>query len=97
MFHTRTTIFLVSITDLPKGLTPVAKLFAADTSLFSVVHDPKTTSLSLNEDLLKKPNGLINGRSCLIQIPRPDTYFFKNFAIVNKNIRKHLRLLMELN
>ena len=44
---------LVYINDLPKGLTPVAKLFPDDTSLFSVVHDPKTTSLSLNEDLLK--------------------------------------------
>ena len=31
----------------------VAKLFQGDTSLFSVVHDPKITSLSLNEDLLK--------------------------------------------
>ena len=45
--------FLVYINDLPEVLTSAAKLFADDTSLFSVVHDPKITSLSLNEDLLK--------------------------------------------
>ena len=31
----------------------VAKLFPDDTPLFSVVHDPKIASLSMNEDLLK--------------------------------------------
>ena len=45
--------FFIYINDLPEGLTSVAKLFADKTSLFSVVHDPKTTSLSLNEDFLK--------------------------------------------
>ena len=45
--------FLVYINDLPEGITSVAKLLQVDTSLFSVVHDPKMTSLSLNEDLLK--------------------------------------------
>ena len=32
-------IGLVYINDLPEGLTTNAKLFADDTSLFSVVHD----------------------------------------------------------
>ena len=36
-----------------EGLSSVAKLFADDTSFSSVVHDPITTSLSLNEDFLK--------------------------------------------
>ena len=31
--------FLVYINDLPEGLTTNVKLFADDTSLFSVVHD----------------------------------------------------------
>ena len=48
----------------------VPKLFTDDTSLFSVVHDHKTTVLSLNENLLKKVSRLINGTRCLIQIPR---------------------------
>ena len=48
----------------------VPKLFTDDTSLFSAVHDHKTTVLSLNENLLKKVSGLMNGTRCLIQIPR---------------------------
>ena len=31
------------IYDLPEGLISVPKLFADDTSLFSAVHEPKTT------------------------------------------------------
>ena len=48
----------------------VPKLFTDDTSLFSAVHHHKTTVLSLNENLLKKVSGLMNGTCCLIQIPR---------------------------
>ena len=69
VFYTRTSNFLANI-DLPKWLMSVPKLFTDDTSLFSVVHDHKTTVLSLNENLLKKVSGLINGTRCLIQIPR---------------------------
>ena len=46
-------LFLVYINDLPEGLTTKAKLFADDTSLFSVVHDFAAPSASLNDDLLK--------------------------------------------
>ena len=46
-------LFLVYINDLPEGLTTNAKLFADDTSLFSVVHDSTLSSVSLNNDLLK--------------------------------------------
>ena len=43
----------------PEGLTSATKLFPDDTSLlFFLVHDPKTTSTSLNEDLLKINNWL---------------------------------------
>ena len=45
--------FFKYILMVPEGLRSVAKLFADDTSLFSVVLDPKIISLSLNEDLLK--------------------------------------------
>ena len=44
--------FLVEIYDLPEGLTTNAKLFADDTSLFSVVHDSTSSSVSLTNDLL---------------------------------------------
>ena len=46
-------LFLVYINDLPEGLTTSAKLFADDTSLFSVVHDSAASAAFLNDDLLK--------------------------------------------
>ena len=39
-------LFLVYINDLPEGLTTNAKLFADDTSLFSVVHNSTLSSVS---------------------------------------------------
>ena len=46
-------LFLVYINNLPEGLTRNVKLFADDTSLFSVVNDSAASSLSLNVDLPK--------------------------------------------
>ena len=46
-------LFLVYINYLLEGLTTSAKLFAGDTSVFSVVHDSASSSASLNDDLLK--------------------------------------------
>ena len=46
-------LFLVYINDLPEGLTSNVKLFADDTSIFLVVRDSSSSSLSLNEDLSK--------------------------------------------
>ena len=45
--------FLVYINDVSEGLTTNAKLFADDTSLFSVVHDSTSSSVLLNNDLRK--------------------------------------------
>ena len=45
-------LFLVYINYLLEGLTTSAKLFADDTSVFSVVHDSASSSASLNDDLL---------------------------------------------
>ena len=46
-------LFLVYINGLPEGLKTSAKLFADDTSLFSVVHDSAASTTFLNDDLLK--------------------------------------------
>ena len=46
-------LFLVYINDLPEGLTSNVKLFADDTSFFSVIRDSNFSSMSLNEDLSK--------------------------------------------
>ena len=46
-------LFLVYINNLPEGLTSNSKLFANDTSIFSVVRDSSFLPLTLNEDLSK--------------------------------------------
>ena len=49
-------LFLVYINDLSKNLSSTAKLFADDTSTFSVVHDISLSLLQLNDDLIKISN-----------------------------------------
>ena len=46
-------LFLISINDLPNNLNSNAKLFADDTSLFSVVHNITDSANLLNSDLSK--------------------------------------------
>ena len=47
-------LFLIYINDLSEGLSSNTKLFADNTSLFSVIHDSNTSTLELNSDLTKK-------------------------------------------
>ena len=42
---------MIYINDLKEGLTTNLKLFADDTSLFSVVYDSQTSANDLNKDL----------------------------------------------
>ena len=46
-------LFLIYINDLSEGLSSNAKLFADDTSLFSVIQDSNTSAVELNSDLAK--------------------------------------------
>ena len=48
--------FLIYINDLSDGLTSNPKLFADDTSLFSVIHNINSTANDLNSDLMKISN-----------------------------------------
>ena len=50
-------MFLIYINDLPDNLSTNAKLFADDTSLFSLVHNITTSSWDLNYDLNSKRTG----------------------------------------
>ena len=43
--------FLIYVNDLANGLKSKCKLFADDTSLFSVVHDISTSATDMNNDL----------------------------------------------
>ena len=49
-------LFLVYINDLSNSLKSNPKLFADDTSLFSVIHDVNSSQIDLNEDLDKINN-----------------------------------------
>ena len=44
-------LFLIFINDLPDSLDSMVKIFADDTSLFSLVRDQRTSSDNLNRDL----------------------------------------------
>ena len=50
--------FLICINDLSDNSTSNAKIFADDTSLFSVVHHVNTSAKELNVDLKKVNNGV---------------------------------------
>ena len=44
-------LFLIYINDLPNGLKTNAKLFADDTSLFTIIHDKNESSNALSNDI----------------------------------------------
>ena len=54
-------LFLIYINELSSDLSSNCKLFADDTSLFSVVNNIHTSTTTLNQDLNAKPIGLSNG------------------------------------
>ena len=47
----RPLLFLIYINDLPDGLTSLCKIFADDTSLFSMAIDTKKSEIEPNKDL----------------------------------------------
>ena len=51
-----TLLFLIYINDLSDNLSSNVKLFADDTSLFSVTHDVNASARELNDDLRKISN-----------------------------------------
>ena len=67
----RSVLFLVYINDLSKNLSSTAKLFADDTSIFSVVHDISLSSLQLNDDLIKISNWAYQWKMSF----NPEVYF----------------------
>ena len=104
-------LFLVYINDLPEGLTTSAKLFADDTSLFSVVHDSAASSAFLNDDLLKisrwvyqwgmifNPDASKQAQEIVFSrkanASNHETVYFNNVPAIRENIKKHLGLFVD--
>ena len=61
-------LFLIYVNDLPDGWSSNAKLFADDTSLFSVVHDINKSVIELKATQKKLMIGPFNGKWLSIQI-----------------------------
>ena len=55
-------LFLIYINDLEDGIKSNVKFFADDTSLFSIVQDPKVSFECCNTTLTLLQNGHINGK-----------------------------------
>ena len=104
-------LFLVYINDLPEGLTTSAKLFADDTSLFSVVHDSAASTAFLNDDLLKisrwtyqwkmifNPDASKQAQEIVFSrkanASNHATVYFNNVPVIRDNIQKHLGLFLD--
>ena len=54
--------FLIYINDLSENIESTVKIFADDTSLFSVVHNNNTSAKALNRDLQKISESSLNGK-----------------------------------
>ena len=103
-------LFLVYINDLPEGLTTSAKLFADDTSRFSVVHDSAASTAFLNDDLLKisrwayqwkmifNPDASKQAQEIVFSrkanASNHETVYFNNVPVTRENIQKHLGLFL---
>ena len=106
-------LFLIYIEDLSDGLKSEFKLFADDTSLFSVVNDINTSASDLNEDLEKIGNWSFkrkmnfnpdpNKQAQEIKLSRKKTallhavVYFENKPVKSTQIHKHLWIMLDSN
>ena len=76
--------FLIYINDLPQALHSDVKLFADDTSLFSVIHDVDVSPATLNNELVKIQEWACNWKISF----SPDKNKQAKEAIFSRNLRK---------
>ena len=102
--------FLLFINDLPNGLLSNPKLFADDTSIFSLVKDNLNSLNTFNEDLSKFsqwayqwkmsftlmfPNKLKKSFFLVKNINNYSVVFYNNLSINRKSSQKHLDLFVD--
>ena len=102
--------FLIYINDLRLGLTTTVKLFADDTSLFSVVNNASVSTSRLNNDLVKIRNWAFSWKMSFNPDPTKQakrlifqkiilgthpSLFFNNSIIKQATTQKHLDLTLD--
>ena len=104
-------LFLIYINDLSTGLSSNPRLFADDTSLFSVVHDRNTSANELNNDLLKirslayqwkmnfNPDPSKQAQEVIfsrkIKKPNHPELIFNNIPVNQTSYQKHLGMFLD--
>ena len=104
-------LFLIYINDLTDGLRCNVKLFADDTSIFTVVHDPHTAALDINHDLNLIESWAHNWRMSFNTDPNKQAVevtfskkripinhppiFFNDVPVKNFQEQKHLGIILD--
>ena len=103
--------FLIYINDLTDGLNCDVKLFADDTSIFTIVHDPNSAAIDINHDLSpinlwarkwRMPfNPDIHKQAVEVTFskkrcpPNHPSIFFNDVSVKNVPEQKHLGILLD--
>ena len=106
-------MFLIYINELPDGLNSIAKLFADDKSLFSIVQDPNDSAKYLNLDLsvifqwanhwkmLFNPDPKKPAHEVIFSRKRNEethpSVFYNNIELSRTDSQKHLGLVLDNN
>ena len=104
-------LFLIYVNDLPNGLKSKCKLFADDTSLFSVVHDISTSASDINNDLTLISNWAFQWKMSFNPDPSKQaqeiifsrkkmksshpSVYFNNIPVSSTSVHKHLGMLLD--
>ena len=104
-------LFLIYLIYLTEGLTTNVKLFADDTSLFSVVHDTRTSANDLNKDLEIinnwafqwkmnfNPDPAKQAHEVIFSRKAKETYHpplvFNNSSVSQSSSQKHLGVILD--
>ena len=104
-------LFLIYVNDLPNVLKSKCKLFADDTSLFSVVHDISTSASDINNDLTLISNWAFQWKMSFNPDPSKQaqeiifsrkkmksshtSVYFNNIPVSLTSVHKHLGMLLD--
>ena len=104
-------LFSIYVNDLPNGLKSECKLFAHDTSLFSVAHDLNTSASDINNDLMLISDWAFQWKMSFNPDPSKQaqeiifsrkkmksthpSVYFNDIPINSTSVHKHLGMLLD--